>query len=191
MDKANQRKDMISLLKAMDPEEHRQKSDAIIDFLMDDPVFQAATVIGTTISAFPEVDTRKLLEKCWKAGKKTAVPKCDPVTRAMSFRLVDDPAQLETVYMKLKEPIVKLTDEVTPEQIDLLIVPGVIFSTDGFRIGFGGGYYDRFLTRYKGPTRSLAFASQLVNAVPVEAHDLPVECICTENGCQDTGQVNR
>ena len=191
MDKSSQRKEMTSLLKTMDLEEHRQKSDEIIDFLMDDPVFQAADVIGTTISAFPEVDTRKLLEKCWQAGKKTAVPKCDPDTRAMTFRLVDDPAQLETVYMKLKEPIIELTEEVHPEQIDLLIVPGVVFSTDGFRIGFGGGYYDRYLTRYKGPTRSLAFASQLVDAVPVEAHDLPVERICTENGCLDTGQVKR
>lgn len=191
MDKSSQRKEMTNLLKTMDPEEHRQKSNAIIDFLMEDPAFQAASIIGTTISAFPEVDTRKLLEKCWKAGKKTAVPKCDPVSRAMTFRLVDDLNQLETVYMKLKEPIIELTKEVPPEQIDLLIVPGVVFSTDGYRIGFGGGYYDRYLTRYKGPTRSLAFASQLVDAVPVEAHDIPVEHICTENGCLDTGQVNR
>lgn len=191
MDKASQRKEIIKLLNNMDAKEHKQKSDAIIDFLLEDPVFQEAAVIGTTISAFPEVDTRRLLEKCWKAGKKTAVPKCDPVTRAMTFRLVDDPVQLETVYMKLKEPIVELTEEVGPEQIDLLIVPGVLFSTDGFRIGFGGGYYDRFLTRYTGPTRSLAFASQLVDAVPVEPHDLPVERICTENGCLDTGQVDR
>ena len=191
MDKSSQRKEMISLLNEMDLEEHRQKSDAIIDFLMDDPAFQAAAVIGTTISAFPEVDTRKLLERCWRAGKKTAVPKCDPVSRAMTFRIVDDPGQLETVYMKLKEPIVELTAEVGPEQIDLLIVPGVVFSADGYRIGFGGGYYDRYLTRYKGPTRSLAFSSQLVGKVPVEAHDLPVERICTENGCMDAGMVNR
>ncbi|TAA70658.1 5-formyltetrahydrofolate cyclo-ligase [Planococcus salinarum] len=191
MDKASQRKEMIRLLKNMDAKEHKQKSDAIIDFLLDDPVFKEAAVIGTTISAYPEVDTRRLLEKCWESGKKTAVPKCDPVTKVMTFRLVDDPVQLETVYMKLKEPIVELTEEVAPEQIDLLIVPGVLFSADGYRIGFGGGYYDRYLTRYNGPTRSLAFASQLVDAVPVEAHDLPVERICTENGCLDKGQVER
>ncbi|WP_144840174.1 5-formyltetrahydrofolate cyclo-ligase [Metaplanococcus flavidus] len=189
MDKAGQRKDMIAFLKRMDTEEHRQKSDAILAFLMEDPAFQSAKIIGTTISAFPEVDTRRLMEECWKAGKKTAVPKCDPLTRAMTFRLVDDPSQLEKVYMKLKEPIIELTEEVGPEQIDLLIVPGVVFSKEGYRIGFGGGYYDRYLTRYKGPTRSLAFAVQLVETVPVEAHDLPVQRIFTENGPVDTGLV--
>lgn len=190
MDKSNQRKEMISRLKAMEPEEHRRKSNKIIDFLLEDPAFQEATVIGTTISAFPEVDTRKLLEKCWSAGKKTAVPKCDPITRAMSFRLVDNMSQLETVYMKLKEPIVELTDEVGPGQIELLIVPGVVFAKDGYRIGFGGGYYDRYLTRYTGPTRSLAFSEQLVESVPVEPHDLPVQRVYTDQGGWDTGQVD-
>lgn len=189
MDKASQRKLMIDRLKIMDAEAHREKSDAILALLLEDPEFQSADIIGTTISAFPEVDTRRLMQECWKLGKKTAVPKCDPITRAMTFRLVDNPLQLETVYMKLKEPIVELTEEVEPEQIDLLIVPGVVFSKAGYRIGFGGGYYDRYLTRYKGPTRSLAFADQLTDSVPVEPHDLPVKRIITEYGHLDTWQV--
>lgn len=142
MDKASKRKEMITLLKTMDADQHRSKSDAILALLMEDPAFRSARIIGTTISAFPEVDTNRFLEECWKAGKKTAVPKCDPVTRAMTFRIVDDFSQLETVYMKLKEPVIQLTEEVGPDQIDLLIVPGVVFSRDGYRIGFGGGYYD-------------------------------------------------
>lgn len=189
MDKASKRKEMVTLLKTMDTDQHRSKSDVILALLMEDPVFQSARIIGTTVSAFPEVDTYRLLEECWKAGKKTAVPKCDPVTRAMTFRLVDDFSQLETVYMKLKEPIIHLTEEAGHDQIDLLIVPGVVFSRDGYRIGFGGGYYDRYLARYKGPTRSLAFEMQLTDSVPVEAHDLPVQRIFTENGIHDAGQV--
>lgn len=191
MDKSSQRKEMIRQLKAMDPEEHRQKSEAIIKFLLDDYEFQGADVVGLTISAFPEVDTHRLIEECWKAGKKTVVPKCDPQTRAMTFRLIENFSQLETVYMKLLEPIIEKTEKVESDQIDLLIVPGVVFSPDGYRIGFGGGYYDRYLTRYKGPTRSLAFALQLIDSVPVESHDLPVQRICTENGCQDTGRLAR
>lgn len=191
MDKASKRKEMITLLKTMDADQHRSKSDAILALLMEDPAFRSARIIGTTISAFPEVDTNRFLEECWKAGKKTAVPKCDPVTRAMTFRIVDDFSQLETVYMKLKEPVIQLTEEVGPDQIDLLIVPGVVFSRDGYRIGFGGGYYDRYLTRYQGPTRSLAFDMQLTDSVPVEPHDLPVQRIFTENGVHDTGQVGK
>lgn len=189
MEKADQRRKMIELLKTMQPEEHQMKSDAIVEFLKADEAFQKAETIGVTISAFPEVDTHRLIEYCWKAGKKTAVPKCDPVTRAMTFRIIEDFSQLETVYMRLLEPMEEKTQSVEPGEIDLLLVPGVVFSQDGYRIGFGGGYYDRYLTRYAGPTRSLAFAMQLVDAVPVEPHDIPVDCICTELGCRQTGAV--
>lgn len=191
MDKSSQRKAMIAQLKAMDPVEHREKSKAIIKFLMEDEAFHQAKVIGLTISAFPEVDTHRLIEECWKAGKKTVVPKCEPHSRAMDFRIIENFGQLETVYMKLLEPITEKTEQVGPEQIDLLIVPGVVFSHDGYRIGFGGGYYDRYLTKYAGPTRSLAFAAQLQESVPVESHDIPVQRIYTEYGCRDTKQVNR
>lgn len=191
MDKSSQRKEMITQLKAMEPEEHQEKSDSIIKFLLEDEAFQQAEVIGLTISAFPEVDTRRLIEECWKAGKKTAIPKCEPLTRRMAFRVIEEYSQLETVYMKLLEPIVERTEQVEPGEIDLLIVPGVVFSHDGYRIGFGGGYYDRYLTKYTGPTRSLAFAAQLRESLPVESHDIPVQRIYTEYGCRDTKQVKR
>ncbi|WP_281864312.1 5-formyltetrahydrofolate cyclo-ligase [Planomicrobium okeanokoites] len=190
MGKTSQRKEMINELKAMDTENHRVKSEAIIQFLLKDEAFQQAEVIGLTISAFPEVDTHRLIEECWKAGKKTVVPKCEPLSRSMDFRNIDSFDQLETVYMKLQEPIIEQTEPVKPDQIDLLIVPGVVFSRDGYRIGFGGGYYDRYLTNYRGFTISLAFAAQIKEYVPVEGHDIPVQRICTEYGCKDAGQVN-
>ncbi|MCM3611262.1 5-formyltetrahydrofolate cyclo-ligase [Planococcus sp. MERTA32b] len=191
MDKSSQRKEMIKKLKAMDPEDHREKSEAIIQFLMEEEAFQRAEVIGLTISSFPEVDTHRLIEECWKAGKKTAVPKCEPISRGMDFRNIENFDQLETVYMKLLEPVIAKTEQVKPEKIDLLIVPGVVFSHDGYRIGFGGGYYDRYLTDYSGPTMSLAFASQVKDSIPVEVHDIPVQRICTEYGCRDAKQVKR
>lgn len=191
MDKSNQRKNMINQLNDMNPDDYRKKSDEIIEHLLNDLEFQRANVIGLTISAFPEVDTHRLIEECWKAGKKTVVPKCDSLSRAMTFREIKDFSQLETVYMKLLEPIIEVTEKVDPEQIDLLLVPGVVFSQDGYRVGFGGGYYDRYLTRFKGPTISIAFANQLVESVSVETHDLPVQRICTENGCHHTKQVKK
>ena len=189
MEKASRRKEMTNRLKTMGLNEHQQKSAVIADFLMNENEFRKAEVIGLTVSAFPEVDTRQLIERCWQAGKRTAVPKCDPLTRAMTFRIIEDFSQLETVYMKLLEPIEDKTEEVNPEGIDLMIVPGVVYAPDGYRIGFGGGYYDRYLTRYAGPTVSLAFEEQLADSVPVEKHDIPVQRICTELGCRSAGGV--
>ncbi len=182
MDKGTQRKEVLSLLNLMTEEEYRRKSAKAINRLMNDPAFLAAETIGMTISAFPEVDTFDLMEQCWAAGKKVAAPKCHPKTRSMDFRLIENTGQLEVVYMKLKEPVVSKTTYIKPDDIDLLIVPGVVFSNKGYRIGFGGGYYDRFLANYQGITRSLAFDCQIAESIPVEAHDLPVQGIYTESG---------
>ena len=72
------------------------------------------------------------------------------------------------------------TDNVAPEEIDLLVVPGVAFTRDGKRMGYGGGYYDRFIplcTRAR--IMALAFREQLVDALPTEAHDLPIPELIT------------
>lgn len=99
----------------------------------------------------------------------------------MFFYAIENFGQLENVYMNLREPIVEETQLVVAEQIDIMIVPGVVFDKKGFRIGFGGGYYDRYLERYNGVTISLAFDTQIVNSVPIEPHDLPVDIIITVN----------
>ena len=98
----------------------------------------------------------------------------------MDFRLITSFSSLEAVYIDLLEPIVLETEAVTPEDIDLQIVPGVVFSNDGYRIGFGGGYYDRYIKNYSGVAISIAFESQIGHAVPIENHDISVDKIFTE-----------
>ncbi|WP_142827824.1 5-formyltetrahydrofolate cyclo-ligase [Planococcus soli] len=191
MDKVMQRKSVLALLNEMTKEQYKIKSDAAVARLVEDPVFLKADTIGMTLAAFPEVDTSGLLDACWTAGKKVAVPKCYPATRGMDFRVIGNMDQLEVVYMKLQEPIVSKTAYIKPEAIDLLIVPGVVFSKQGFRIGFGGGYYDRFLVNYEGITRSLAFDCQIAESIPVESHDLPVQGIYTESGYINTKAVGK
>ena len=139
-----------------------------------------AQVIGITLSSFPEVETWNLIQELWKLGKQVAVPKCEPTSRRMTFYIIDSFDQLEVVYMKLKEPIPAITTKVERTQIDVLIVPGVVFTKQGYRIGFGGGYYDRFLSDYNGTTFALAFDCQLVENVPIERFDIPVQYIITE-----------
>ncbi|MGK7377770.1 5-formyltetrahydrofolate cyclo-ligase [Planococcus sp. 1R117A] len=190
MDKSIQRKYVLDEMNKMDYEEHQENSRIIAGRLMEDPAFIQAKTIGVTVSAFPEVDTHELIRECWKAGKQVAVPKCLRKSRQMDFHVITDFGQLEVVYMHLKEPKVEETQYVKPEEIDLLIVPGVVFSKSGYRIGFGGGYYDRYLVDYGGTTRSLAFDLQLAESVPVEPHDIPVDAIYTESRLVVAGKVS-
>lgn len=181
MKKTQQRKDILNQLKKMDKSDYDEKSMAIRRRLMADPAFEAANTIGVTIAAFPEVDTIPLIEYCWQIGKRIVVPKCNPLIHTMDFYGIENFGQLETVYMKLKEPKITETEYISPELIDLMIVPGVVFSRQGYRIGFGGGYFDRYLANYPGITRSLAFDMQIADSVPVEVHDVPVAGIYTES----------
>ena len=191
MEKSVQRNLVLAKLKEIDGKMHKKMSAAIIEELAEDPAFKSADIIGLTISVYPEVDTKLLIERIWREGKHAAVPKCIPKSRGMDFYIIDDFSQLEVVYMNLQEPKTSITRYVAPEEIDLMIVPGVVYCRSGFRIGFGGGYYDRYLAGYGGRTRSLAFGLQLVDSIEAESYDIPVQGIYTENGYIETGKVPR
>lgn len=181
MSKLSKRKLMITIMKDMNHSEHESKTTGILNRLYTCEEFASAKTIGVTISRFPEVDTYPLIVTAWESGKQVAVPKCNPKTREMDFRLITSFDDLETVYMDLKEPVEDRTISIAKRKIDLQIVPGVVFSDEGFRIGFGGGYYDRYLTDFSGNRIALAFEIQTSQEVPIEEHDIPVNKIITEN----------
>lgn len=85
-------------------------------------------------------------------------------------------------YFGLDEPDVKKTTPVKKDAIDLLIVPGLVFTKKGYRVGFGGGYYDRYLTDFTQPTVSLVHTKQFVEDFPIEPFDIPVQYLVTEKG---------
>ncbi|WP_409270658.1 5-formyltetrahydrofolate cyclo-ligase [Neobacillus sp. SCS-31] len=180
-DKQKLRKAMMDRLNSIAEGEYRERSERIASNLFRNPVWEKTEVIGITISRPPEADTYKIIENAWREGKRIAVPKCLPATREMQFRYLTDFSQLEKVYYGLLEPMVERTAPAEPNDISLLVVPGLAFSRSGYRLGFGGGYYDRFLADYKGETVSLAFNSQMVEDLPIEKHDLPVGLILTED----------
>ncbi|WP_010303249.1 5-formyltetrahydrofolate cyclo-ligase [Kurthia senegalensis] len=139
-----------------------------------------ANVIGMTISMFPEVETRSLIEQLWALGKSVAVPKCRPATSEMDFYIIHSFEQLETVYMNLLEPIPQEATYVEPTAIDLVVVPGIVYDQTGYRIGYGGGYYDRFLPLCHAKTISFCFEQQIVAKVPKNSYDYPIDGLLTE-----------
>jgi 5-formyltetrahydrofolate cyclo-ligase len=164
----------------MDQHTYKSRSAIIAESLLKEEQMRHSKIVGITMSAFPEVDTWQLINHLWSLGIQVAVPKCHPKTRDMQFYEITSFDQLEVVYHKLHEPIPHLTNKVDVTDISYLIVPGIVFDRFGYRIGFGGGYYDRFLQKYKGPTLSLAFDEQVISTVPKENHDRAVDVILTD-----------
>ena len=174
------RKQMWEHLMAQEEPLREVKSDIIFNKVISLDNWKQATCIAITISRTFEVNTRKLIEQAWREGKQVSVPRCKPTTREMAFYLFSSFHQLEVVYAGLYEPKINETKLISSDAIDLLILPGMAFTTRGDRLGFGGGYYDHFLRTYDGNLLALAFDFQMRPSLPVEYHDIPVNQIVTE-----------
>lgn len=179
MKKTNLRNEVRESLANMSSALYRDQSFLVAQKVLQESSIIEAKTIGLTISNKPEVDTIHLIEALWQLGKIVAVPKCNPKTRTMEFYAIDSFAQLETVYMHLREPITDRCEFVDANEIDVMLVPGVVFDKNGYRIGYGGGYYDRYVLNYNGKLLSLIFDEQLREEVPREAHDCPVDVLLT------------
>lgn len=185
MKKEALRKGMMAALVEIGDRERKLAEQALHKQLFASFLWKEANTIGITLSQDLEWDTRGVVQKAWKEGKRVCVPKSIHQTRELHFYEIESFDQVEKGYYDIEEPIVKKAKKVEKQEIDTLLVPGVVFNKKGYRIGFGGGYYDRFLEDYEGRTLSLVHTNQLVENLPVESHDIPVQFMCTEKNWID------
>lgn len=186
MNKKDWRGRLNSLKARLSRQEWEEESRKIHKRLFSHPVWKEATHITVYHSVDKEVDTLSLIREGWAAGKKIYLPKCDPKNKKLTFYQVESFDQLEVVYYGIPEPKPTECPELNIENLDVIIVPGLAFDLQGYRIGYGGGYYDRFLSSLsrRVATLSLAFPFQLVEeALPREDYDIPVDIIITSQQC--------
>lgn len=182
MDKIKLRKKMVEKLKSNSKEKKQKIEQSLVEHVIHSNLWNEAKTIGLTISKDFEWNTESLIRIAWEQGKTVAVPKCFPKSKKLVFYKMESYKQLENVYHDLWEPDPKKTIKIKSLSIDLLIVPGLLFDKFGFRIGFGGGYYDRFLTQFPNQTLSLTSRQQLCDELPADPFDIPVNNLITENG---------
>ena len=176
--KAELRKQVLQEMKSL-PQEQKQAIDqALTERLLQHPFYQEAKVIATYLSFPHEFQTQELIEQALKDGKKVLIPKTYPKGR-MDF-VVYNPQQLVKTSFGLLEPQGNL-EVVDASQIDLIHVPGLAFTTEGYRIGYGGGYYDRYLKHFSGHTLSTIYPCQIKDFIP-EKHDIPVQEVLIDEG---------
>ncbi len=157
--------------------EKEAKERKLYQKLYESSKWQKARTIGLTIANGFEISTQPLIESAQSAGKSIAVPKTLP-KRQMAFYQVDQETTFEKSSFGVFEPI---SDRYySPDEIDLLIVPGIIFHECGYRIGFGGGYYDRYLQNYPNATCSLVFHELINNEWIPESFDKKIQQLFTD-----------
>jgi 5-formyltetrahydrofolate cyclo-ligase len=180
VDKQTLRSKQKALLSSLERNIYEHKSYIVANKLFNTEEWKNSRTIAITVSNSPEVDTWNIIKRGWEEGKRVAVPKCVPQENRLDFYYIESFDELEKVYFGLFEPDPSKTMLSKKEEIALVIVPGLAFMRNGYRLGFGGGYYDRFLENFEGSTVALAFREQIVEEVPIESYDLPVEKIISE-----------
>ena len=176
--KSELRKQVLQEMKVIPQKQKNTMDRAITDRLLHHPFYQEANVIATYLSFPHEFQTQGLIGQALRDCKKGMIPKTNPKGR-MEF-VVYDPQQLVKTSFGLLEPQGNL-EVVDASQIDLIHVPGLAFTTEGYRIGYGGGYYDRYLENFAGHSLSTIYPCQ-VQEFNSEDHDIPVQEVLIDEG---------
>lgn len=163
--------------------EINRKSRIIIEKLISTDEYRRAKFIFVYVSFGSEVNTCEFIKKALKSGKRVGIPLTDIKKREMICSEIKDfEMELEPKTFGILEPRNEHIRKVGIDKIDLVIVPCVAFDRKCFRVGYGGGFYDRFLKKLKPyvSTIGLAYELQIIDSISIDEHDMPLNVVITE-----------
>ena len=184
-DKDALRARMRAARKAIPADERAQIDAAICERACALAEFQQAQVVLTYLSMGAEIDTRGIIERAWRAGKAVALPRCMGPRQMRWFRVTSLDNLQKSPFGVDEPPIDEKTEQLLATGKRMVaIVPGFTFDKNGYRLGYGGGFYDTFLTGFDGPSiglcRSVMRVDDLSVLGAVGEYDLPVTVVVTE-----------
>ena len=174
MDKKELRATIRQQKRAMTEEDIVTKSRQVCQLLMDQDLYKNAKTFYGYLPYNQEVRTTPLLEQAIRDGKRVAVPKC--YGDEMKFIYMDDLTKVEPGYANIPEPIED--GPIADDPTALVLMPGLAFDPEGHRIGYGGGFYDKFLAQEPDhPTVALCYDFQMMPHLETEEYDIPVDLV--------------
>ncbi|HHW67193.1 MAG: 5-formyltetrahydrofolate cyclo-ligase [Epulopiscium sp.] len=183
-EKQRLRKIFLDMRAQMPEEEIYYKSQFIYEKLIHSSLYHQCKMIFTYVSMGNEVDTKKVILRGLLDRKIIAVPKVNPKKKEMIFSKIKSLDELEAGHFNVLEPREDCIQPIESNQETLILVPGAVFGRDKNRIGYGGGYYDRYLSSVKGALKiiGLGYDFQLIDKIPSDPYDVPLDTIVTDKG---------
>lgn len=177
------RKRMLEQRNQLEPAQAEEMSVAICKGIEAHPHFKQAQTVLMYMPFRGEVDVRPLMVSAWQKGKRVILPKSVPADHSLRLLRADNLEELVPGAYGILEPLEEEGRHINPEELDLAVVPGVAFDHKRYRLGYGGGYYDRFLTTYGTKLYRIgaAFPFQVTDTVFPEAHDQQMDDVVTGN----------
>lgn len=165
----------------MEPAQKELLDNKILKNISILSVYKNAKIVFTYYSKDIEVNTQKLIQKCWDDGKIVAIPACTKETRQMDFYVINSFDDIEKGTFGLMEPIKNKCPVVEDLSQGICIVPGFCFDNKGYRLGYGYGYYDRFLQRFHGTTIGICYTDGIRSHLFHGNFDRPVDLLLTDS----------
>ena len=174
MNKKELRAQIRAKKRAMTEAEIVEKSIRLGELFLASDAYKAAKTIYGYLPYNQEVRTVAMLEQAIRDGKRVAVPKC--YGDEMRFIFMDDLSKVEKGYAGIPEPVAD--EPIADDETALVLMPGMAFDPQGHRIGYGGGFYDKFLAKEPNhPTLALCYDFQMVEHLETEEFDIPVDTV--------------
>lgn len=168
----------------MTSEEHKSFDEKIIQTATSLVSFRHADIILLYAPIKSEIDVMPIFELAKEKGKKVAFPKCNTEERTMKFHFVDSLEELSPCAYGIREPSedAPIYDPETTQGSALCFVPGLAFDVYGYRLGYGKGYYDKFMNSFTGSCVGLAYTHQILPCLPKGKFDKHCDVMITEKG---------
>ncbi|RCW65369.1 5-formyltetrahydrofolate cyclo-ligase [Saliterribacillus persicus] len=158
----------------------KKREQDIYQHLFQSTIWKNARTIGVTLSMPHEINTYPIIEQAWQEGKYIAVPKTFPETHQLKFYRLQNFNDLRRGFKNIYEPICTDSKIISSNIMDMIIVPGLVYDYSGYRIGYGGGFFDRYLADYTNIKVAILYQAQLKPAIPRDSFDIPVDILITE-----------
>ena len=181
-EKKNLRNVILDKRNSIDNNRKEEMDRELFNKIINLDLYKEAKNIFIYLSFGSEIDTKPIIDRALEEGKEVYIPKVYKVNREMKAIRLNSFDDLEENSMGILEPKDD-SNFIAKENIDLIIVPGAVFDLEGNRIGYGGGYYDRFLSNIKDKRNKvvLAYDLQVVDNIEAEEHDVKVDYIVTNS----------
>ena len=158
----------------------KSASGSACELLAKSECFQNADILLLYYPIKNEISPLPLMEMAQKMGKKIAFPVCNTGNNTLSFCVINSIDELIPSSFGISEPLLSNEAPILTERT-VALIPALAYSKNGHRLGYGKGYYDRFLNNFEGISVGFSYSALVLNSIPHEAHDVPVKMIITES----------
>lgn len=169
-----------AIRESFSPDKKQEFDQSITEGFLSLDEYKNCEVLLAFVSKDIEVNTEDIIAQAFLDGKTVAVPKCSPENCTMEYRLIRSRNDLECGFYGIYEPK-ESCERLTSFCGSICLVPGLAYDEERYRVGFGRGYYDKFLNEYTGVSIGLCYSDCVFDNVPKDSFDRPVDILITDN----------